>query len=568
MLLRFHAECVRPGDRIRWLAGYFFDPEDSTRLYTDEEARQWLLAHPSADPTKLNGEFSFVSVPATNADESPVIELFTSRYGLIPLFFTLRGGEAIVGDNAVEVGRAIGTGLNAPAALTLIAMEFVPGTETLLEGVEQAKPGEIVRLELRADRAKVTRSPYWQPRVSVEPAAEPIEDAAARLGQCLLSMGDRWAGALSRRDGRISIPLSGGLDSRLLATILSIHLHGRAEALCYGDPGSQDVALSRRAASALGIPHRLLPFADGSFLSSERRAVLSARIGGTTRLTLADGGLALATAFLGEGRDNHTVLPGHSGDTISGSKMGAARTATNEAVHAYLRHGYLQCFRTDVVRPLLRAGVADADSADRRLGASIQRHGGENPATMLQRWIMHDLINRRVLPEGDVYRDRAAVFLPFFDHALSDFFQDCPRGFLDGQRLYRMAAADHVIGSKCPALALVPLQGRGVLRPGGRTSGLSTGLPGRLYRRILKRTNVGAFEAATTACPMVSLWHRDAALRESVWKQLESSPVLPEIFQHDRLLDYLRRALGRDYTLTYHGVWGLLTVDGVGRALR
>jgi asparagine synthase (glutamine-hydrolysing) len=122
---------------------------------------------------------------------------------------------------------------------------------------------------------------------------------------------------LCAEDVRAAIPLSGGLDSRLLLGLLAPESEGRIVAACYGAPGSQDVELSRNAARAVGVEHRFVPFRASEVLSSERRNVLARRIGLTTRLTLADGGMALAQAYgarAAQGtRDVGYFLPGHSG---------------------------------------------------------------------------------------------------------------------------------------------------------------------------------------------------------------------------------------------------------------
>jgi hypothetical protein len=100
----------------------------------------------------------------------------------------------------------------------------------------------------------------------------------------------------------------------------------------------------------------------------------------------------------------------------------------------------------------------------------------------------------------------------------------------------------------------------------GKWSGAAK-LARRVHYRVLREIGVEALERRLTACPMVSLWRHDAPFRESVLRDLREAEVLPTIFDHAKLMAWLEPRLGEDDAITTTGVWGLLTIEYVGRAL-
>ena len=82
------------------------------------------------------------------------------------------------------------------------------------------------------------------------------EEFAALLSEALDAGLGRVLKDLDRRPGspRLVLPLSGGLDSRLLAAWLTLHgALDRTVAFTYGRPGSREVEVSRSVAEAVGL---------------------------------------------------------------------------------------------------------------------------------------------------------------------------------------------------------------------------------------------------------------------------------------------------------------------------
>lgn len=515
----------------------------------------------------INGGFAFF-----HASCSRVLAA-TDRAGVFPLYFLNRGDRLILGSDALEVGARGGRGIDVRAALALMAMEFVPGRRTLAEGVEQLKPGEAVEFIAEGGGWRMRRLAWWRLGFRLEGKID-LTEKGAELAGCMTAVVEDWGAALAarHREGKVAIPLSGGLDSRFLACLFSRVLPGRTVAVSYGDPASEDVVLAGRAAGLLGMEFRQVPFRDGSFLGAPARRSLAESIGATCRLTLADGGFSLARRFgIGEGgkpdgaRDVASFLPGHLGGVISGGKFRAdiPASAGVEELAAMVRL-YIASFTGGALESLVAPRFSPlAESAGELLRESIADTAGGLPAVRLRQWYFRELVHRRVMPEMAVYRRSSLPAVPLADNRILDFFAGLPAGGLRGQAVYRLAAVNHLFPPAGDAFLRLPLQDRGPLtaRQGGR------GIVRRVENRLLRHLAPERFERRYTSCPMMTLWRRDEQLRREVWEEIENAVILPAFLDHGRLMEYLRRRLGRDYHLTTLGVWNLLTVELAGRRL-
>lgn len=511
----------------------------------------------------LNGGFSgVITGPAETI-------LFTDRYGTHPLYFRIEKNSLKYSDSILGVigGCERRSGLNESAALALMSGEFIPGSQTLANGVEQVCTGEIVRF--RTDEPiGVSRSRYWRATISGGDGS-PESALEEEFGALLRTWGNQWAQALLEsipESSDIGIPLSGGLDSRLLLASLAGYDRNRIHPCCYGDPQSSDVRLSRLAAERLGLKHTHLPFVDGSPLMGESRSKLVQLIGGTTRLTLADGGLVLAEHLSAPRGNVGVFVPGHSGDVVSGSKLKPSQSHRGTIAAEDFAASYCACFHPKDLAGLLLPQKRELSTAAIDLFRASARTSNEADEA-IHRWSLEELIHRRVNTELVIYRQTSKAVTPFFDSRLADFFARTPRESLYGQRLYIRVAGSQIFTGKMEPLAHIPLQGRGGSPRDLASRGGGVTIQRRVFNRIVRKLNPSAYERSQSACPMMYLWTHSGALRESVWHELRHAVVLPELFDMNALLEYLERRAGRDYHLTTLGIWNLLTVELFGRLL-
>ena len=209
------------------------------------------------DPEVLASHPGRLTAIRVNDDE---VILAQDRLRSWPLFWALENGadgrRLIISDDATAMRGALSAPrLDPRARREFLDAGFISGTDTLLAGVHQTEQGAIVHIDRDTGRARtVTHS---LARFSEESAmvTDPEEFSGLLLAALDAGMG-RVLEDLAARPGspRLVLPLSGGLDSRLLVAWLTLHgTLDRAVAFTYGRPGTREVEVSRKVAEAVGL---------------------------------------------------------------------------------------------------------------------------------------------------------------------------------------------------------------------------------------------------------------------------------------------------------------------------
>jgi asparagine synthase (glutamine-hydrolysing) len=178
-----------------------------------------------------------------------------------PLFFSRTDGRVLI---SASHGALLGAGgVRASLDRVDIARWVVLGTmlpgRTFYDRIERLPPGCV--LTAAADGAGVRR--YWHPRDKA-PTGEITPKEAIRRFEELLDQAVARCATL----GRLGVLLSGGVDSAVVAASAAVVSRGNslrdplALSYVYPDPDASEEAAQRGVASALGIPHRIVPLLD------------------------------------------------------------------------------------------------------------------------------------------------------------------------------------------------------------------------------------------------------------------------------------------------------------------
>ena len=214
-----------------------------------EQCHLWRPLAPKADdveavrqqqPERRAGAWTLVE------ESDGVLRLTTDRTRSHHLVFTRAGGTWVVSDDPQELRRHVPTWVrDEQAAEVFLHAGFTPGARTLAREVYATAPGTVV--ELRPDGTWSSR-PWETYHYDPEPVTSPQEFSDVLrtaldvvVERLLQDTGDR----------QLLVPLSGGLDSRLLAVWLKRHGARNVVTFTYGVPGSAEVAISRGVAEAL-----------------------------------------------------------------------------------------------------------------------------------------------------------------------------------------------------------------------------------------------------------------------------------------------------------------------------
>ena len=210
------------------------------------------------DPKVLVSHPGRLTAIRINDDE---VVLAQDRLRSWPLFWALEnradgGRRLIVSDDATAMRGALSAPrLDPRARREFLDAGFVSGTDTLLVGVHQTEQGAIVRIDRATGRVRAVDYALARFCEESDMVTDPEEFSDLLLAALDAGMG-RVLEDLSDRPGspRLVLPLSGGLDSRLLVAWLTLHgALDRAVAFTYGRPGTREVEVSRKVAEAVGL---------------------------------------------------------------------------------------------------------------------------------------------------------------------------------------------------------------------------------------------------------------------------------------------------------------------------
>jgi asparagine synthase (glutamine-hydrolysing) len=331
---------------------------------------------------RLRGMFAF----ALWDGEKKTLLLVRDRLGIKPLYYAAGPGGLVFASELPALREGLpSTSIRPQAIASYLTCLYVPGPETVFDGVRQVEPGELLRV--RAGRIEARR--YWTPETCWREArAVPEDDTAAgptpveeRMDRFLSCLKDTVRVHLVS-DVPLGLFLSGGLDSGAVLAMMRAVTDGpiRSFSIGYDAPADRsynELDAARLMAERFGADHheeRLRP----DVIS------LLPRIAGAMGEPFADAS-SIPTYLISEvARRSVTVaLSGIGGDELFG---GYPRYLGIRAAARYARlPSRLRAWIGTYVAPALPEGSGSRDQLGR-----IKRflRGGHLPlAEQYRRWI-------------------------------------------------------------------------------------------------------------------------------------------------------------------------------------
>lgn len=372
--------------------------------------------------TALDGTFA-----AVHSGEDTIAAV--DRIRSTPLFYG-RDAEGAwhLSDDARRIAEATDARLDdAVAAAEFMLQSATTGATTLSTSVRQVQAGEAVTF----DGAEPTGTRYYRygdASVETDASEEELVEEGARL---LERAFERFLISVQGRP--VVVPLSGGLDSRLIAAMLV--RGGRADAQCfsYGRERSFEARASRRVAEALGLRWIFVPytnrdwhrwFMSPSFQQFRREAsgltAIEHEQDWPAVLRLREQGLAEDAVF----------VPGHAGDFLGGSHLPAAPAAFERDPVNWLWRKYYTEWPTTALDPDLEARLRA------RIAACLP---DVEPVEAFTHFGWQERQAKMIANSVRVYEHHGFDWrLPFWtDTGVLDFWGRVPISLRRGRQLYR-----------------------------------------------------------------------------------------------------------------------------------
>ena len=366
-----------------------------------------------------------------------------------PLIWSiLSGGNFIVGDHAspfIEHLCCEKKDIDVDGVQDLAIAGYVLGRSTIYRSVKALLPGEFAVFSKTGGKPVIQRyATYrpWQVRVDSQTASQWRKELRDLTLGVLQKMIDRAQGR------QLLLPLSAGLDSRLIASGLKHLGYTNVQCFSYGRPGNHEAYAAEKIASALGYRWHFLP----SISSEVRRHRQGADF--KRFLTLADNLTAtpveqdVFTVMSLRGQhwveSDAIIVNGQSGDFISGNHIPAilsgnipkSRQVRDQKIFTAMTHKHFDLW-TDLKTP------ENLERIKSRLWREFEEIGApvDQPDQAFALYEFFDFQNRQakyVLGNQRSYE----VFgwdwhLPLWDIDYLDFWETVPLEMKYDQQLYR-----------------------------------------------------------------------------------------------------------------------------------
>ena len=266
---------------------------------------------------RLNGFYAWVS---NTADELRAgVDHIRSR----PLFYGQNEGRFYLSDDAEWVRQQVGDQIMDPLAREEFQLAgYVTGSDTLFPNVKQLQAGEFLVACVTDGNIEVETHRYYRflhsepSNYSESALLTELEEVTLRSIQRLI---DHAAGR------QIVVPLSGGYDSRLIATFLKRLGYNNVVTFAYGIPGNKEAEYSRQVAYSLGFKWKFVEYSIESWRDAWRSAEADdyrKKAANHVSLPHIQDWLAIRQLIKTSTIENDAiVVPGHSGDFVAGSHI-------------------------------------------------------------------------------------------------------------------------------------------------------------------------------------------------------------------------------------------------------
>ena len=265
---------------------------------------------------KLNGEFAFV------AETKNTILCAVDKTRSIPLFYIKTKNSFIVSDSAYYLKDKINQHLNEENAAEFMVAGYVTGNETLFDDIKQIRNGEFLNYQ---KNEKSLKSCCYFRFLHGDYCELPETRLLEMLDQTLVNTFSRLIESTNKQGKRLIVPLSGGLDSRIIVAMLK--RLGVNDVICmsYGRKGSRESEISKHVAEALGYEWLFVEYTAKKWrecYNSKEADLFRIWAGNLSSLPhMQDFPAVKELKVQGKIPENSVFVPGHSGDMLAGSHI-------------------------------------------------------------------------------------------------------------------------------------------------------------------------------------------------------------------------------------------------------
>jgi asparagine synthase (glutamine-hydrolysing) len=264
---------------------------------------------------KLRGHFSFI------IDTKDFVLASVDKVQSYPIFFCNKDGNIYLANSAVKL--QVEAGLDEKDEVSFLEFEmagYVTGSNTLFKDLFQLQAGESLIFDKNKSSLKVIRFFRYFAKKIVFKNDEDLLDELHNITVKIFS------DMVETLEGRpVWIPLSGGLDSRLVLAMLHKLKYDNITTFTYGIPGLWEIEHAKKIAECLKVKWHYIPYVPKKikqlFHTTERKNYFRFASGLRSVPFLSDFYALWLMRETGVIPDNTVIINGQSGDYLTGGHI-------------------------------------------------------------------------------------------------------------------------------------------------------------------------------------------------------------------------------------------------------
>ena len=211
---------------------------------------------------KLKGAFNII----TWDRREKKLTVFNDRYGLRPIYYSQHNNELFLASEvkAILTCNDVSKNVDDSAIASLFFFGFVMGDKTYFESIKLLPPASLLVFK----NNEISISNYWDFNFLDRNEGKTQDYYEQKLGNLILQAIERHV-----EDGtRITVPLSGGLDSRTILASIPEEYHP-INTITFGTKDMDDVQIAKRVSETLGTNHYSLEILPEDIINNAKKIV-------------------------------------------------------------------------------------------------------------------------------------------------------------------------------------------------------------------------------------------------------------------------------------------------------
>ena len=211
---------------------------------------------------KLKGAFNIIIWDG----KEKKLTVINDRYGLRPIYYSQRNNGLYLASEvkAILTYDGVSKNVDDAAIASLFFFGFIMGNRTYFESIKLLPPASLLVFK----NNQISISNYWDFNFLDKKEGKTKEYYEQRLGNLILQAIQRHV-----KDGvRITVPLSGGLDSRTILTSIPKEYYP-INTVTFGTKDMDDVKIAKRVADALETNHHYLEILPEDIIDNAKKIV-------------------------------------------------------------------------------------------------------------------------------------------------------------------------------------------------------------------------------------------------------------------------------------------------------